>query len=580
MRSTGRCEAPSPRARAGVFVFSWTDEWHRGGFDIEDWDFGLVDRDRRAQAGAGRGQQGVLGAALPRQRLRGRASRSSSAPTTARRRCRTASTGCSALDYPNYEVIVVNDGSTDRTDEIAREYGFRLISTENRGLASARNAGLEAATGEIVAYIDADAYPDPHWLSHLAVAFMRSSHVGIGGPNIPPAGDGRRRRVRRQRPRRPDPRAALRPRGRAHPRLQHGFPQGDASRRSAASIPSSGSPATTSTSAGSSRTRAGPSASAPAPSSGITAATASAATSSSSTSTARPRRCSSASGRSATTASATSPGAAASTATGATRALGWRRWKIYYGTLGHRPLPVRLPARSPSALATLPLVPEWYLVLIALAGALRARRSSGRRCCSRCRCSSSRPARSSFESVLGAARLTSSTRPDRASTNAQLRAVTALLHMLQPLARLSRPAALRAGALAAALGFPRSPFPGRGRSSIWSEHWQSADQRLSAHRAGAAAGRLRGPPRKRLRPLGPRGPRRHLGVARLRMAVEEHGAGTAARALRSWPRYSRIGLALIALVRSARPLRRALAEAWIASVDPWTARGLASPFRR
>ena len=32
---------------AGVFVFSWTDEWHRGGFDIDDWDFGLVDRDRR-----------------------------------------------------------------------------------------------------------------------------------------------------------------------------------------------------------------------------------------------------------------------------------------------------------------------------------------------------------------------------------------------------------------------------------------------------------------------------------------------------------------------------------------------------
>ena len=56
-------------------------------------------------------------------------------------------------------MIVVNDGSTDRSAEIAREYGFRLIDTENRGLACARNAGLEAATGEIVAYIDADACP-------------------------------------------------------------------------------------------------------------------------------------------------------------------------------------------------------------------------------------------------------------------------------------------------------------------------------------------------------------------------------------------------------------------------------------
>ncbi len=29
---------------AGAFVFAWTDEWHRGGYDVEDWDFGLVDR--------------------------------------------------------------------------------------------------------------------------------------------------------------------------------------------------------------------------------------------------------------------------------------------------------------------------------------------------------------------------------------------------------------------------------------------------------------------------------------------------------------------------------------------------------
>src|SRR5207244_12716690 len=63
------------------------------------------------------------------------------------------------LTYPNYEVIVVDDGSTDTTAAIARRHTCRLIQTENRGLASARNTGLEAATGEIVAYIDDDAYP-------------------------------------------------------------------------------------------------------------------------------------------------------------------------------------------------------------------------------------------------------------------------------------------------------------------------------------------------------------------------------------------------------------------------------------
>ena len=57
-------------------------------------------------------------------------------------------------------MIVVDDGSTDTTAEIAREYDVKLISTPNQGLAAARNVGLEAASGEIVAYLDDDAYPD------------------------------------------------------------------------------------------------------------------------------------------------------------------------------------------------------------------------------------------------------------------------------------------------------------------------------------------------------------------------------------------------------------------------------------
>jgi O-antigen biosynthesis protein len=94
------------------------------------------------------------------------------------------------LDYPNYEVIVVNDGSTDTTAKIASNYGFRVITTENRGLSSARNTGLNAATGEIVAYIDDDAHADPHWLRYLASTFMNTQHVGVGGPNIAPPDDG------------------------------------------------------------------------------------------------------------------------------------------------------------------------------------------------------------------------------------------------------------------------------------------------------------------------------------------------------------------------------------------------------
>ena len=50
----------------------------------------------------------------------------------------------------------------------------------------ARNAGLRAGTGEIVAFIDDDAFADQHWLHFLALAFRRSSHVAFGGPNVAP----------------------------------------------------------------------------------------------------------------------------------------------------------------------------------------------------------------------------------------------------------------------------------------------------------------------------------------------------------------------------------------------------------
>jgi hypothetical protein len=49
---------------------------------------------------------------------------------------------------------------------------------------------LFAATGQIVAYIDDDAYPDPHWLTYLASTLLNTTNAGAGGPNIPPLDDG------------------------------------------------------------------------------------------------------------------------------------------------------------------------------------------------------------------------------------------------------------------------------------------------------------------------------------------------------------------------------------------------------
>jgi glycosyltransferase involved in cell wall biosynthesis len=62
-----------------------------------------------------------------------------------------------AQDYERHEVVVVDDGSTDRTAEIARGYdGVRVISQENQGPGGARNTGIAAAGGELIAILDSD----------------------------------------------------------------------------------------------------------------------------------------------------------------------------------------------------------------------------------------------------------------------------------------------------------------------------------------------------------------------------------------------------------------------------------------
>src|SRR5262245_11078961 len=173
----------------GAFIFAWTDEWYRAGADVDDWEFGLTDRERRPKPSMAAVREAMAEVPFPKRlnwpRISVVVCTYNGAATI-----RDCLEGLLRIEYPDFEVIVVNDGSADGTPAIVREYGFRLISTGNAGLSSARNTGLAAATGEIIAYTDDDARPDPQWLTYLASTFLSTSHVAVGGPNVGPPGDG------------------------------------------------------------------------------------------------------------------------------------------------------------------------------------------------------------------------------------------------------------------------------------------------------------------------------------------------------------------------------------------------------
>jgi GT2 family glycosyltransferase len=174
---------------AGAFVYAWTDEWFRAGATVDDWDFGLTHRDRSPKPGLSAVRKAFTEVPFPPDLPWPRIS-VVVCTYNGQRTIRDCLQGLLGLQYSNFEVIVVDDGSTDATAAIVRQYGVAPTTTAHRGLSHARNVGIETATGEIVAFIDDDARPDPHWLTYLAATFLRTDHVGVGGPNIAPAGDG------------------------------------------------------------------------------------------------------------------------------------------------------------------------------------------------------------------------------------------------------------------------------------------------------------------------------------------------------------------------------------------------------
>ena len=174
---------------AGLFVFSYTDDWFRNGIQIEDWTLGLTTRERAPKPSFHAVQKAFQVApyfplpSVPRV----------SVVVASYNGARTLEACLASLDrlnYPDYEVILVDDGSRDDTRHIAAEHPrARYIFQENKGLSVARNTGINAATGEVVAFTDSDCRADEDWLHYLIGDLLNGDFAGIGGHNFLPPED-------------------------------------------------------------------------------------------------------------------------------------------------------------------------------------------------------------------------------------------------------------------------------------------------------------------------------------------------------------------------------------------------------
>lgn len=168
---------------AGVTIYAWSDHWSRGGLVIDEWSFGLFDRRGQAKLSLLPLRDKLAGIDSPGDGIELSESPVFSVVVCTHNgaaRIGACLRALQNLDYPDFEILVVDDGSSDDTAEIVRGFSdVRLIESEHEGLGAARNRGAREAQGDIIAYTDDDCRPDRQWLWWLAKAFNQGAGMPV-----------------------------------------------------------------------------------------------------------------------------------------------------------------------------------------------------------------------------------------------------------------------------------------------------------------------------------------------------------------------------------------------------------------
>jgi glycosyltransferase involved in cell wall biosynthesis len=86
-----------------------------------------------------------------------------------------------SLPKEDYEVIVVDDGSTDGTSKIAQDFNVKYIFQTNQGPAAARNKGARSAEGDIILFTDSDCVPAHNWIHEMVSPYNDNEVIGVKG---------------------------------------------------------------------------------------------------------------------------------------------------------------------------------------------------------------------------------------------------------------------------------------------------------------------------------------------------------------------------------------------------------------